>query len=86
MVYPNPFSDATIIQYQLITDAFVKAEIYDTQGRKIKTMVSENQSFGVHTITWNGKNDAGKVVPSGAYVYRIYADNYLETGKLILEH
>ena len=84
--YPNPFSDATIIQYQLITDAFVKAEIYDTQGRKIKTMVSENQSFGVHTITWNGKNDAGKVVPSGAYVYRIYADNYLETGKLIMEH
>ena len=84
--YPNPFTEETIIQYQLFKDATVKAEIYDLLGRKIKTMVSENLTPGVHTITWNGKDDAGRNIPDGTYLYFIHADNFVKTGKLILKH
>jgi hypothetical protein len=83
--YPNPFSEETIIQYELFDDAFVVAEIYDILGKKIKTMVSENQPSGVHTTIWNGKDDAGSDVPSGTYLYYIYTDNFVESSKLILK-
>jgi mannan endo-1,4-beta-mannosidase len=72
--YPNPFNSETIIRFQLRMASHIKLEIYDVLGRKIKTLVDGSKNAGLYMITWNGRNERGKMVASGLYIYR------LETG------
>ncbi len=77
--YPNPFNPTTVISYQLATNSFVNLDIYDMLGRKIKTLVSEHQNTGLHSVTFNASN-----LSSGVYFYRLTAGSFLETKKLML--
>ncbi len=71
--YPNPFNPSTTIQYDLAKAVHVKLVIYDILGRKVRTLVDENQVAGSRQITWDGRSDAGTTVASGLYIYRIIA-------------
>ena len=77
--YPNPFNPTTVISYQLPTNDFMRLEIYDVLGRKIKTLVSERQSAGAHSVTFNAGG-----LSSGVYFYRLTAGSFVETKKLML--
>lgn len=85
--YPNPFNPTTVIGYQLPANSFVSLEVYDVLGRKIKTLVSEHQSAGAHSVTF----DAGSL-PSGVYFYRLVVSpvelittgSFVATKKLML--
>lgn len=83
--YPNPFNAETMIQYQ-IADARqpVRLVIFDILGKKVRTLVNENQSAGFYRVKWDGKDDHGKDVSSGIYVYRIDAGNLSESKRMIL--
>ena len=54
-------------------------------GRQIRTLLSE-ESFnsGFHAVSWNGLNDNGEKVPSGMYVYRIKAGDFIDFKKMLL--
>ena len=82
--YPNPFNPATNIQYQLPVDATVEILIYNMEGQKIRSLVNEFASVGVHSVEWNGRDDFGKEVASGVYLYRMKAADYVMTRKLML--
>jgi len=82
--YPNPFNPRTTISYELKEEFFVKLEIYDILGRKVKTLVSEKQSPGFKTFIWDGKNDVQRTLSSGVYLYRLEAGAQKETKKMIL--
>jgi hypothetical protein len=69
--YPNPFNPTTVISYQLPTNGFMRLEIYDVLGRKIKTLVSERQSAGAHSVTFNAGG-----LSSGVYFYRLTAGSF----------
>jgi hypothetical protein len=71
--YPNPFNPVTTLRYDLPTEAVVRLEIYNLQGKLVRLLVNERQSEGSYVIRWNGFNDVGKPVPSGIYLYRIKA-------------
>jgi len=77
--YPNPFNARTTIEYNLPKDSYVTLDIYDILGRKIETLVSENQSFGSHSIVW----DADQVA-TGLYFYRIQAGEMSEIKQMTL--
>jgi hypothetical protein len=77
--YPNPFNPTTVITYQLPANSFVKLEIYDLIGRKIRTVVTERQNAGVHSVTFNAVG-----LSSGVYSYRLQAGSFTETKKLVL--
>ncbi len=77
--YPNPFNPVTIITYQIPSSSLVKLEVYDMLGRKIETLVNENQHAGVYSVTFNAVN-----LPSGTYFYRITTDNFVQTKKLLV--
>jgi len=51
--------------------AFIKIEIYDITGRKIKTLVNEKKSAGRHTVAWKGLNDSNNYAKNGLYFYQI---------------
>lgn len=88
--YPNPFNPSTTISYQLVEEANVTLEIYDMMGRKISSLVQEPKQAGYHTAKWEGKDNTGKQVATGAYLYRFSAvpasgkQPFTKSGKLLL--
>lgn len=82
--YPNPFNSATKIVYHLPMMSFVRVEIFDILGRKIKTLVNAIQERGSQYVIWNAQNENGVEVPSGVYYYSIVGDNYRKTKKMNL--
>jgi hypothetical protein len=81
--YPNPFNSITTIQYSLPQEDKVTLILYDLKGSQIKTLINDRQIPGVKTLMWNGKNDAGKPVPSGIYLYTMASGNIITTRKMI---
>jgi hypothetical protein len=77
--YPNPFNPATSIRYGLPQQMHVSLDVYNLIGQKVATLVNGNQSAGFHEVHFNGAN-----LPSGVYFYRITADNYVKTLKMVL--
>lgn len=86
--YPNPFNPSTTIRYDLASYGFVTLDIYNTNGQKIRTLVQESQSDGIHQAVWNGRQDNGMAAPSGMYFYKIQVDHssesFSETRRMVL--
>ncbi len=82
--YPNPFNPTTEIQYAIPHAANVSIKIYNMLGQDVKTLVSGEKAAGTYSVQWNGDNDFGAKVSSGAYIYRITAGNNIVTKKMIM--
>ena len=82
--YPNPFNPGTTIGYNLPNKASVKLAIYDIRGRKVATLVEQIQDAGTNTVKWNGKDDSGRSVAAGVYFYRIHANDFVQTSKMVV--
>jgi hypothetical protein len=82
--YPNPFNPTTIISYGIPQNSVVTLSIYNMLGQKIKTLVSEQKNAGTYSVQWNGDNEFGQKVSSGAYIYKINTGNFVKSMKLIL--
>ncbi|MFQ6032624.1 MAG: T9SS type A sorting domain-containing protein, partial [Candidatus Zixiibacteriota bacterium] len=83
--YPNPFNTTTIINYQLPSynaQFPVTLKIFDVLGREIKTLVNEEQSAGIYSVLWDGKDNLGKEIGSGVYFYQLDICSVTETKKL----
>jgi hypothetical protein len=77
--YPNPFNPMTKIQYTLPIDAQVTLQIYSITGELMESLVSEYQTSGIYTIDFDGSNYA-----SGTYIYRLIANDFVQTKKMTL--
>tara|TARA_B100000586_G_scaffold51571_1_gene34478 strand:+ start:1840 stop:4191 length:2352 start_codon:yes stop_codon:yes gene_type:complete len=82
--YPNPFNPNTTLCYDLPKDDMVNITIYDIMGRKVRTVVSNQQSAGHKSVQWNATNDAGTPVSAGMYYYAIQANDSRQVRKMIL--
>ncbi|MCK4661759.1 MAG: T9SS type A sorting domain-containing protein, partial [Bacteroidales bacterium] len=82
--YPNPFNSETTISYIISVSSNVIIEIYNIQGKKIKTLVNKYKVSGNHSVVWNGNDYNGKIVSSGIYYCRLRAVNSLITKKMII--
>ena len=81
--YPNPFNPSTRINYALPQASHVTLLIFNTLGQKVKTLVDEQKGAGNYAIEWDGRDDAGKEVPIGAYLYKLKAGSYSETKQML---
>ena len=81
---PNPFSSHTVIRYAMPTDAQVKLNIYDVNGRKVKALVNGTVGAGYHNVNWDARDDWGRRVSSGVYFVKFEAEDHQETRKLLL--
>jgi hypothetical protein len=82
--YPNPFNPTTRITYSLPKSSFITLKIYDMLGREVRTLVNQNMSAGYQTVEWNGEDNFGSKVASGAFIYRITAGGFVSTKKMLL--
>jgi FlgD Ig-like domain len=82
--YPNPFNPTTTINFNLPKAQHVRLEIYNVLGQKLITLFEGKLGVGLHRFTWDGKSAHGGSTASGIYYYRLYADDYVETKKMML--
>ncbi|OGC79698.1 MAG: hypothetical protein A2W07_01205 [candidate division Zixibacteria bacterium RBG_16_43_9] len=82
--YPNPFNPKTMIRFALPKDSWVKLEVYNILGQKVKTLVDEKLAAGVKEVEWDGRDGKGLEVASGIYFYRIKADDFSDVKKMVM--
>jgi putative hemolysin len=69
---PNPFRRGTAIRYELPSSARVSITIHDAAGRAVRTLLADEvRAGGEHSVLWDGCDDSGRRVASGAYFYRL---------------
>lgn len=82
--FPNPFNPETRLYFSLPETQDVQLVIYNMLGQKVRTLVDERVSMGRHVVNWDGRNDAGVLVPTGIYIYRIKAGDFIDHKKMTL--
>jgi hypothetical protein len=80
---PNPFARTTEIRFSLAEAGPVVVAIYDVNGRLVRTLVDRGMEAGLHSLTWDGRNDSGKPVGSGIYWSRMRASSFVSNKKLV---
>jgi hypothetical protein len=81
--YPNPFNPVTTLDFSLQARGEVEMAVYDLVGHKVRTLVNAAMSSGVHSVTWDGRNDSGDLLSSGIYFYRLTAGSNTITKKML---
>jgi len=81
---PNPMSSGTQIAFELGRAGKVGLSIYSADGRLVRTLVAEDRAAGRHSVVWDGMNEEGRRVPSGAYFYRLRAPGIKESRRMVL--
>ena len=85
--YPNPFNAETTISYDLPEMAHVRLVIYDLTGQKIRILVhNAHHQPGSYTVIWDGRDEDGRSVASGIYLYRLEAVDrgFVATKRMLL--
>jgi hypothetical protein len=83
--FPNPFNPETNIYFTLKEKSSVTFEIFDILGRKIKSLIKEEEmDAGLMKTVWDATDSNGKKVSSGIYIYRIKANEYISSMKMLL--
>jgi len=81
---PNPFNPTTTISFAAPQPGVVKVAVYNILGQNIKDLVDGYMEAGYHQVVWDGKDRSGDAVASGIYFYKISANNFTDTKKMVL--
>ena len=80
--YPNPFNPAVVLPLDLATDAErVSLIVYDVLGRRVRQVWQGPLGAGTHRFTWDGRDEAGKDVAAGVYIYQVEINGRMEAKK-----
>jgi hypothetical protein len=87
--YPNPFNSETVIEYELPQSGEIQLMIYDVTGQRVISLASGPRQAGTYALRWDGRDDAGRQMASGVYLYRLEAaavtgGRIVQTRKLLL--
>ena len=84
---PNPFNPATTISYSIASGAEatpVTLEVFDSRGRRVRTLVNEVHEPGQYAYFWQGTDRHGRQLGSGVYFYRLRAGKFTATRKMVI--
>ena len=81
---PNPMVSSAKIFYQVPSDAPVKIALYDIAGRQVRSLVNGKVKAGNHTVSFDRRDDMGRLLPSGTYFIRMESEGYRAVRKLLI--
>jgi hypothetical protein len=81
---PNPFSTTTTLRFDLPVSATLRLEVFDAQGRRVRTLANGSWAAGYHNVTWDRRNESGGRVRPGVYLYRLTAGSFRAQKKMVL--
>lgn len=82
--YPNPFIHYTNISYELPQSSSVRLTVKNLVGQTVRSLVNTQQQAGYYTVELDGRDDDGKELTSGIYMYTIVAGNFIQTRTMML--
>ncbi len=83
--YPNPFNPNTHIDFYLPLKKKISLKIYNTLGQEVRTLINNREYLeGSHSVQWNGRDNNGKPVTSGVYIYKLVFGNFSQSKKMTL--
>jgi hypothetical protein len=82
--YPNPFAETTDIEFELPGNTDVVTELFDVQGRRLRSDRWGALSSGWNRLTIRGRDDRGRGLPSAVYFLRITAGHSAVTRKIVI--
>ncbi|MBN2417274.1 T9SS type A sorting domain-containing protein [bacterium] len=77
--YPNPFNPETTIRFGLPRNCRIRITVYNMRGQEIAVLADRSMPAGIHEVTWDASAH-----PSGIYIYRIHAEAWSKTGRMLL--
>jgi hypothetical protein len=80
---PNPFSQATEIQFAIPLAGLARLVIYDVTGRRVHDFGTRVYPAGVHMVSWGGEGMNSRAVPAGIYFLRLETQSETRTQKLV---
>ena len=81
--YPNPFNPETMIQLTVSKEAHVTIRIFNIVGQEVRRLVDATKPAGTYQFIWNGKDNTGREVSSGVYVYQAAQDEQVQMRRMI---
>ncbi len=83
--FPNPFKEDLNLSFNLSQEEKTTVEIFNIQGQRVHTLLSEIAPKGEHRVLWDGKDQNGQPLPSGIYLIRLRAGKALINQKVVLQ-
>ena len=83
-IHPNPFNPQTTITFALERDEWAKVAVYELTGKRVAVIANRTFTGGEHSLTWNGCDFEGHVMPSGTYLVRLETESGVEARKVSL--
>jgi hypothetical protein len=85
--YPNPFNPETTIIFYVSNKTNTESviiEIFNIRGQRVRQLLNEYVTAGIHNIVWDGRNDNDRLLGSGVYFYQMRTGNFIETRRMLL--
>ena len=76
--YPNPFNPQTTINFHIPKAAHVEVSVFDLMGTQVAKLVDQELETGCYNTSWNGRDESGRTVSSGVYMYKIDAGSFVD--------
>jgi hypothetical protein len=81
---PSPFSLTSRVLYAIEAREVVSLKVHDSSGRVVRNLFEGTEVPGVHEVTWDGRDDGGRDLPSGVYFYTLSSGNRVSSLKSVL--
>jgi hypothetical protein len=81
---PNPCAVSTKIRFEVAKTTKVSIKVYNAMGQLVTTLADKRMEPGRHELHWDGKNASGERVSSGVYFYKMHADRFQNTRKMLV--
>ena len=81
---PNPFNSQTVIPWFLLQGGPARLEVYALTGQRVAVLHEGPHNAGFHLRPWDGRDDEGRHLASGVYLYRLVTPKGVHSRKLTL--
>lgn len=81
---PNPFNPRTLLRFEIVRGARVRLRIFGVDGSLVRTLTDQAYPAGEHRLYWDGRNDRGRDVGSGAYFVSLDADGAVTPARKVI--
>ena len=81
--YPNPFNSQTVLKYAIPEACHVSLKIYNMLGEEVRVLANGQQGQGYKSVIWDGRDNSGELVSSGAYICKLVAGTFTQSSTMM---
>ena len=82
--FPNPFNPSTTIRFTLSGISDIVLAIFDIHGGLVRNLKQETLNTGSYSVTWDGQDNQGQILPSGIYLCQLKSGSFSKTQRMML--